>query len=144
MKTATAGISAATLSAFLTAYAMVPLPTFEGSPTGLKVTYQILSTPHIKQVTEWVANLDDLSDRKDSNGEAINEAQFNYFMQGIEKPKKYEFDDREEYMDAMEDWREEKRDLRDTVKKLKEDRSDLIGQRRQMIAKSPAKTLSAL
>ena len=125
-------------------YVMVPLPTFEGSPTGLKLTYSVLSTPHIKAMSEWVVNLDDLTNRKDNNGESLNTAEFNYYTHGNNKPKKYEYDDRDEYMDAMEDFREEMKDLKDRVKRLKQDRGDLIEQRRQMIAQSPAKKFSAL
>lgn len=140
MKTTTAGISAGTLITLLTAFAMVPLPTIQGSPTGLKFIYQIFASPHIMDVGEWVAGLDSLAYDKDNNGEAINTVQFEAYIHAGGKPKLYEFEDKQDYRDAMEDWREAQKILKEKLRKLQEKRGDLIEQREAMLAQTPIRS----
>ena len=139
MKTMTAGISAATLCSLMTAFAMVPLPTFDGSPTGLKLVYNITASKHIAEMTEWVASLDRVSDKKDDNGEDINAVQFRAYIHAGEKPKKYEFESVEEYHEEMENWREEKRELRQELRELNEERGELAESRQLLAEQTPIK-----
>tara|TARA_R110002020_G_C15954040_1_gene745900 strand:- start:235 stop:666 length:432 start_codon:yes stop_codon:yes gene_type:complete len=125
--------------ALLFGFATVPLPAFDGNPTGLRLGYQLYASKHIASVSEFVIGLDEIANDKDNNGEAINSAEFEYFIHASQKPKPYEYNVRDEYLDAVEDWREERKDLKIKIKELKSNRSDLVDRRRTMVAASPIK-----
>jgi len=144
VKTATASISAATLTAFLTAFAMVPLPTFPGSPTGLKFVYQVMAAKHIAGMTEWVANISNNHAEQSINKDDIKSREFYIYLHGAGKPKRYDYDDIEDYRDAVDDWRDHRDRLEDELKDLKLDGKTLESSRVQMLAKSPIKAFLKL
>ena len=140
MKTVTASISAGTLISLMTAFALVPLPTFDGSPTGLNLVYKIIAVKHISDLSDWVAGLDSIASDKDDNGEAINNIQFEVYLHGGDKPQKYEYNDQDEFRDDMDDWRERRRELKDALNRLNHERGDLAGRRQLMLAQTPVKS----
>ena len=126
--------------ALLYGFAMIPLPLFDGNPTGLKLTYSLMAFPHIKETVTWVVGLDNISYKKDDNGESINTVEFKAFILGGDKPKIYEFATDVEFQESMKDWREEKRNLQNILDNLKQERRSLSDQRETMIALSPVET----
>ena len=133
-------IQTAGLITFLYGFAMIPLPLFDGNPTGLKLTYNLMAFKHIKETAAWVVGLDNISYKKDDNGESINAVQFDAYIHGGDKPKIYEYPTDVEFQEAMKDWRVEKKRLHQILDNLKKDRRSLSDQREVMIALSPVET----
>jgi hypothetical protein len=123
----------------LLAVALVPLPDFAGGTTGVKLAYNIMAANHITGMSDWVLTLDDISNKKDDNGERINSIQMQYYIHGTGKPKRYEFSDPGEYHEEMENWRTRGRDLINDLNKLKGKRAELIQARLTIAKNSPIK-----
>lgn len=122
-------------------YALVPLPGIEGENTGFSFTYKLFASPHIAYMTDWVIALDGNQESRISKNKSVQSAEWQYFIHKADKPKKYEYDDRDEYIDAMRGYRREQERLDKEVKDLKQDRSDLIDNRQQLLAQSPIRKL---
>jgi len=141
MKTSTFSISTAALLSFLGAFAMVPLPTIEGEPTGLRLTYNLLASPHIAGMSDWVIQLSNTGSDQRINETDVKAKQFEYYLHRSEKPKRYDYDDTGIYRDEMDEWRDKKKYMEEELKNLKMEGRTLESSRVQMIAQSPIKKL---
>ena len=137
MKTSTTAISATVLSGFLVSFAMIPLPTFEGSPTGLKLLYRTLSLPHIVEMEDWVAGLHTLNHNENKKLNAIKDAQFHRYLHRAAKASIYHIPDPIEKEKAFDDWKEENQKLNQELERLKDQRDGIQSARSVMIAETP-------
>lgn len=141
MKTSTFSISTAGILTFLGCFAMVPLPTVEGKPTGFKLAYNLLASPHIAYMSDWVIGLSNTGSDQRVNEADINSKQFEYYLHRVDKPKPYDYDSTDVYREDMQEWRDEKKFLKDELDRIKMDGKTLESSRVQMIAQSPIKKL---
>jgi len=141
MKTSTFSISTAGIVAFLTAFAMAPLPGVIGNPTGLQLGFILSDLDHVIDMTEWVSGLSNTSRDQQVNDTNIETKQFYLYLHGSDKPKRYDYDDTGIYRDEMQDWRDHKKKLQDELDRLKTEGKTLESSRTQMIAQSPIKKL---
>ena len=141
MKTSTFSIRTAGIVALVTAFAMVPLPTIEGEPTGLRLTYNLLASSHIIDMTDWVIHLSNTGSDQRLNDTEIKTKQFYLYLHGSDKPKRYDYDDTGIYREEMQDWRDHKKRLQEELDRLNNQGRTLESSRLQMIAQSPIKKL---
>jgi hypothetical protein len=122
------------------AFATIPLPTIDDNPTGLALTYDYLASKHVGVMERWVTNLNSVAYDRDKNERAEHTIDMNIVGHKMSKPKKYEYDTDVEFLNDAQQWREDLREMKKKKEKLKEDRSDLMIYKGQLLAASPQKS----
>jgi hypothetical protein len=126
-----------TVLSFLFGFAMVPLPAFEGNPTGLKLLFEEYIEIHTRIMSDWSLEVSG-NDREYTDAHnAIKDAMWHVIVHGNKKPKKGDYEDRREFLDDVKYWRETDRSLDIELKRVKAKKDNLSQSYLQLVAKHP-------
>ena len=131
------GLKTTALTVLLGMYALTPLKFIEGDPTGLQLTFQFLYAKDKRNMVNWVIALDENQIKQQKDRVEIERARYYYEVHQSIKPRKNEFDDKDEYLFELQQWKEESKEKRYKIEIEENKLQDREASRLRTIAQNP-------
>jgi hypothetical protein len=103
---------------FFYGFAMIPLPTFPDSPTGLRLSWNVMLKDYANKHHDKVLALSEIQQKQLEQQEKIQSEQWFFNMHLNNPPRRLDYSTESEYLQRMEWWHNEKKERENKIKEL--------------------------